>query len=144
MAKKIFFLALTTLLFTNCIFAQTNGGYTKKMKLIIGDTILTATLSDNSSARALEDLLAKGDITLQMQDYGNFEKVADLGTSLPRNDQQITTKACDLILYLGNRFVIYYDMNSWNFTRLGKIDNISQEELKKLLGSGDVTVTLSK
>jgi hypothetical protein len=39
--------------------------------------------------------------------------------------------------------VIYYDKNSWNFTKLGHIDNITQEELKAILGEGDVTVTLS-
>jgi len=62
---------------------------------------------------------------------------------LPRNDQQITTEAGDIILYQGNAFVIYYAPNSWNFTRLGKIDNITPEELRSILGDGDVTITLS-
>ena len=39
--------------------------------------------------------------------------------------------------------VIYYAPNSWNFTRLGKIDNITQDELKAVLGNGNVTVTLA-
>ena len=39
--------------------------------------------------------------------------------------------------------MIYYDKNSWNFTRLGRIDNATADELKQALGSGDVTVTLS-
>ena len=39
--------------------------------------------------------------------------------------------------------MIYYDTNSWNFTRLGKIQDITADELKELLGDGDVTVTLS-
>lgn len=120
------------------------GGYTRMIKLIIGNTTLTATLVDNSSARALEDLLSKGDITLDMQDYGNFEKVAELGTTLPTNDEDFTTEAGDLILYLGRRFVIYYDTNTWDFTRLGKIDNITQSELKRILGTGNIKVTLSK
>lgn len=46
-------------------------------------------------------------------------------------------------MYQGNSFVIYYDTNTWNFTRLGKIDGISKAELKELLGKGNVTVTLS-
>ena len=62
---------------------------------------------------------------------------------LPRNDQQIRTQAGDLILYQGDAFVIYYDTNSWNFTRLGKIDDVTGEELKEILGNGDVTVVLS-
>ena len=78
-----------------------------------------------------------------MQDYGNFETVGALGFSLPRSDEYFTTEACDLILYQGNQFVIYYDTNSWNFTRLGKIENITASELRSILGSGNVTVTLS-
>lgn len=115
----------------------------RKMKLIIGDTTLTATLTDNSSAQALVEKLKEGDITLTLHDYASFEKVGDLGFSLPRNDIQITTKAGDLILYQGNQFVQYYDTNSWSLTKLGRIDNMSEKELKSLLGSGDVTITLS-
>jgi hypothetical protein len=77
-----------------------------------------------------------------MRDYGNMEKVGSIGTTLPRNDEQITTGPGDIILYQGNALVIYYAPNSWNFTRLGKIDNITQDELKKILGEGDVSVTL--
>lgn len=80
-----------------------------------------------------------------MNDYGDMEKVGSLGFSLPRNDQQITTSPGDLILYQGNSFVIYYDTNSWNFTRLGKIDGASTREqvLDLLDGKGEVTVALS-
>ena len=109
----------------------------------VGETSFTATLVDNSSAQALKELLAEGPLTIDMSDYGNFEKVGSLGTTLPRNDEQITTEPGDLILYQGNSFVIYYDTNSWNFTRLGKINNATQAELKEALGDGDVTVTLS-
>ncbi len=109
----------------------------------VGETTLTAALVENSSTAALKELLAEGPLTIDMSDYGNFEKVGSLGTSLPRNDEQITTEPGDLILYQGNSFVIYYDTNSWNFTRLGKINDVSQDELKEILGSGNVTITLS-
>ncbi len=72
-----------------------------------------------------------------------MEKVGDLGVTLPRNDENITTSAGDLILYQGNQFVIYYDTNHWSLTRLGKIDNITTQELKNILGKSDVTVKLS-
>lgn len=114
-----------------------------QLKIKINDKTLTATLAENSSAEALKQLLSEGDITINMSDYSNFEKVGSLGTSLPRNDEQITTEAGDLILYQGSSFVIYYDTNSWSLTRLGKINDITQEELKQILGSGNVTVTLS-
>ena len=109
----------------------------------IGDTTLTADLTDNSSAKALTELLGQGDITIHMHDYAGFEKVGELSESLPTNDEDISTEAGDLILYLGKRFVIYYDHNEWDFTRLGKIRDVSGEELKEILGPDDVTVVLS-
>ena len=66
-----------------------------------------------------------------------------MGFSLPRNDTQITATPGDLILYQGNQFTIYYDENSWNFTKLGHVENMTQEELKSLLGDGDVQIILS-
>ena len=78
-----------------------------------------------------------------MSDYARMEKVGPLGQSLPTNNEQITTQAGDLILYQGNQFVIYYAPNSWNFTRLGRIQDVSVAELRNILGSGDVSVTLS-
>ena len=104
---------------------------------------LTATLNDNSSSRALVELLEKGSITIDMHDYGSFEKVGSLPASLPRNDTQITTEPGDIILYQGNQITFYYDTNSWNFTRLGKIDGVTKAELKKILGKGNVTAVLS-
>ena len=113
------------------------------LNLTVNGTTLTATLSDNSSARALRELLAEGPRTIEMSDYGSMEKVGPLGRSLPTNNEEITTQAGDLILYQGNQFVIYYAPNSWNFTRLGHVNNTSASELRQLLGDGDVSVTLS-
>ena len=114
-----------------------------QMNIQIGETRLTATLVENSSTVALKELLSNGPISINMQDYGNMEKVGPIGTNLPRNDQQITTEPGDIILYQGSALVIYYAPNSWNFTRLGKIDNLNDQELKNILGSGNVTITLS-
>ena len=108
-----------------------------------GSHTLAATLADNSSAMAFYELLEKGPVTIKMTDYGNFEKVGPLGTKLPRNDTQITTQAGDIILYQGNQITIYYDTNSWNFTRLGKVDGVTQAEFKKILGKGNVTAVFS-
>ena len=113
------------------VFAHVNG------------TVLTILTAENSSAEAFYELLEKGDVTVVMHDYGSFEKVGPLGTSLPRNDEQITTGPGDVILYQGDQITIYYDTNSWNFTRLGKVQGLTQAALKAVLGSGDVTVTFS-
>lgn len=113
------------------------------MNIQVGDHGLTATLAENSSADALREALAAGPITIHMRDYEHMEKVGPLGMTLPRNDEQITAVAGDLILYQGSAFVIYYAPNSWNFTRLGKIENVTAAELKRILGDGNVTITLS-
>jgi len=113
------------------------------MNIQVGQRVLTATLAENSSADALKEALAEGPITINMRDYERMEKVGSLGMDLPRNDEPITTEAGDIILYQGSAFVIYYAPNSWNFTRLGKIDDMSAEELKEILGDGTVTITLT-
>lgn len=48
-----------------------------------------------------------------------------------------------MILSEGNLLVIYYAPNTWMFTRLGKIQNLSESELKKVLGKGNITATLT-
>lgn len=108
-----------------------------------GDTSFAATFSDNSSADAFKELLKDGDITVDLRDYGNFEKVGSLGHTLPRNDVQITTAPGDIILYQGNQITIYYDTNSWSFTRLGKIEGVTKGELLSAFGEGNVKVTFS-
>lgn len=113
------------------------------MNIKIGDNVLTATLVENSSVDALKEALSEGPITVNMRDYGSMEKVGPLGMNLPRNDEQITTEAGDIILFQGSALVIYYAPNSWNFTRLGKINDVTPEELKEILGDGNVTITLS-
>ena len=114
-----------------------------KLKIHVNDTTFTATLEENSSAKAFAEFLTQGNLTLDMHDYGSFEKVADLPRSFPRNDKQIDTDAGDIILYQGNSITIYYDKNSWNFTRLARIDNVNKKRLQQILGKGNVKATFS-
>lgn len=114
-----------------------------KLYITVGQTQMSATLVNNSSTQALVKKLRQGDVTIDMHDAHGFEFVGELGFDLPTNDEDISTEACDLILYLGHRFVIYYDHNQWNFTRLGKIDNLTQKQLKNILGTGNIKVMLS-
>ncbi len=111
------------------------------LKISFGQYELEAIFEKNSSADAFKELLEKGPITINMSDYGNFEKVGSLGATLPRNDISITTEPGDIILYQGNSITIYYDTNTWNFTRLARIKD--SENLKEKLGNGAVLVTFS-
>lgn len=115
----------------------------KQFYVKAGETVFTAVFSDHSSAEAFQNLLAAEPLTVDMHDYGSFEKVGEIGSTLPRNDEQITTEPGDVILYLGTSITIYYDINSWNFTRLGKIQDVTKADLLAALGEGDVTVTFS-
>lgn len=116
-----------------------------RMYLQIGGTVWTATLEDNPSVAAWKELLKKGPLSVDMSDYGGFEKVGSLGTTLPQSDGQITTKPGDIILYQGNSITIYYGENTWSFTRLGHINNVTDAELREALKAGgeDIHVTFS-
>lgn len=125
-----------------CLFGFVFGGE-MRIFVSINEVKLSASLAQNSSAVALYNELKNGDITVNARDYGGFEKSGKLPKPLPRNDEQITMQACDMVLYSGQTFVLAYDTNSWSLTRLGHLEGISKDELKKLLGTGDAQITLS-
>ena len=110
------------------------------MRLLIGETEVPVTWEKNASVDALRQLLP---LTVEMSMYGGFEQVGSLGTSLPRNDAQTTTRAGDIVLYSGNQIVVFSGSNSWAYTRLGKIVDKTPEELAELLGGGPVTLTIA-
>ncbi|MCI9001589.1 MAG: hypothetical protein HFG03_02020 [Oscillibacter sp.] len=106
------------------------------MEIQVNGTTIAARLAKNSSAQALAELLAEGPRTIEMRDYGGMEKVGPLGQTLPTNNERITTQAGDLALYQGNQLVIYYAANTWSLTRLGKIQGVTAQELRDILGGG--------
>ncbi|HIT06617.1 MAG TPA: hypothetical protein IAB53_08260 [Candidatus Scybalocola faecipullorum] len=113
------------------------------MNIEVNGNNIKVKLYNNSSADALKELLKKGPLTISMKDYAYMEKFGSLGMQLPANDEHITTKAGDVILSEGNLLVIYYAPNTWNFTRLGKVCSLSEAELRKVLGKGSITATLT-
>ena len=115
----------------------------EEIKLRVNGNVFIVKLEDNTSSEALLQKLKTNDLIIEMHDYGNFEKVGSLGFTLPTLDKEITTKPGDLILYQGTNLTLYYDTNTWTFTKLGEIENITKEELLNVLGDEDVTITLS-
>lgn len=113
----------------------------KKMNLQIGNNSFTATLEGNAAVDVFVDMIREAPVVIQISDYSDFEKVGLLGTSLPTSNKQTTMQSGDIVLYNGNQIVIFYGSNSWSYTRLGRIDDLSG--WKEALGSGDVTVTFS-
>lgn len=117
----------------------------KQMQFYItaNKTTFTVDFADNSNTDALRELLSDGDLTIDMRDYGSFEKVGSIGQSLPRKDTQISTTTGDIMLYQGNQIVIFYGNNSWSYSRIGKIQNATKDDLLAAFGNGDVAVTFS-
>lgn len=112
------------------------------LRIDINGNVLYADFEDNTSAEALKGQLLSQSLTMLMEDYGGFEKVGDLPFSLPTNDESITTSAGDVILYQGNKLTIYYDQNTWEFTKVAKIRD-ADASLKDMLGEGTVSATFS-
>ena len=104
---------------------------------------MTMTLADNASATAFREMAASEPFTVETKEYGGFEQVGSLSESLPANDEQISTEPGDVMLYQGNSVTIFYGSNSWSYTRLGKIEGMSQEELQGIFGNGNTSVVFS-
>lgn len=112
-----------------------------KMNVKIGNSSFTATLEDNAATRELIEMMKSSPITIDMSDYSGFEKVGSLGRSLTTDNHQTTTHAGDIVLYNGDQIVMFYGSNSWSYTRIGKIDDLSGWE--EALGSGNITTEFS-
>ena len=108
------------------------------MKLTIDNTVVPVIWEDNASTAALQKLLP---LTIKLSPYGGFEQVGPIGQSIVSSDKQTTTQYGDIVLYAGNKLVIFYGSNSWAYTRLGHID-LSQQELTDLLNRDGVTLQL--
>ena len=111
-----------------------------EMKLFINDEEIPVTWESNDSVDELKSMLP---LTIQMSMYGGFEQVGSIGNIITKNDEKITTDSGDIVLYSGDQIVVFYGSNSWAYTRLGHM-NMTKDELTKLLGNGDVEITLTK
>lgn len=115
----------------------------QKLQVEVNGTVLTATLADTTAAKELAECLSTGPVTVTLNEYGGFEKVGKLPWSLTKSDERIVTEPGDIMLYQGNQMTIFYNSNTWSYTRLGSIDNVTDEELVHIFGNGDISVTLS-
>ncbi len=98
-----------------------------KMNISVNGHMLKAAFADTQAAEELALLLEKGSVTLTLNEYGSFEKVGELPQSLTKSDEQITSQPGDIMLYQGSQMTIFYGSNTWSYTRLGKIENISEK-----------------
>jgi len=113
---------------------------TKPMVLSIDGTEVPVTWEENPSVADLQKYLP---LTIQMSQYGGFEQVGSIGRSIVMDDKQITTNYGDIVLYAGDKIVIFYGANSWAYTRLGHV-NLSQKEMTELLSNGNASITIAE
>lgn len=113
------------------------------VKVKINDEVFDVKLENNSATQELVKELKKGNVTVNASEYGGFEKVGELGFSLPTNDENIGTNPGDIVLYQGDKISLFYGSHSWSYTKLGKIDNVDSNKLKEVLGSGNVILEFS-
>ncbi len=127
----------------NMIENNINETNISEIKLKVNNNELVVKLENNEATKELIEKLKENDITIDAKEYGGFEKVGNLGFSLTREDKTINTEPGDIVLYNGNQISVFYDSNSWSYTRIGKIINKDKNELKSILGNGNVTLTFS-
>ena len=142
---------LAALLVMSCsrdeIQAQTTNyeTMTTKMYITIDGRTEAVTLSNNSATQALVAKLQEASVTVTLNSSGGFEIWGALGFSLPTSNEQINAQPGDIVLYNGSNICMFYGTNSWNYTLLGKIDGLSESELRTFLKAGEsnISVTLS-
>ena len=126
-------------------FAENKTTMTDKMYITIGGQTQSVTLANNAATQELVSRLQQGDVTVTLNSSGGFEIWGALGFSLPTSNEQINAQPGDVILYNGSNICIFYSTNSWSYTRLGKIDGLSESQLRTFLKAGEsnISVTLS-
>ena len=112
------------------------------MKLYFNDIEVPVIWENNQTVQELMEEAGKGDVVVQMSMYSDNEQVGSLGKSYTKNDEQITTHSGDIVLYSGDKIVVFYGSNSWAYTRLGKI-NIPEGDVTELLSNGDITLKIA-
>ena len=148
---KQIFMILAALLVMSCsrdeIQAQTTNyeTMTTKMYITIDGRTEAVTLTNNSATQALVAKLQEASGTVTLNSSGGFEIWGALGFSLPTSNEQINAQPGDIVLYNGSNICMFYGTNSWNYTLLGKIDGLSESELRTFLKAGEsnISVTLS-
>lgn len=113
------------------------------LTLSVDGTQLRVKWENNASVLALKELAADGNLTIKAHQYGGFEQVGSLPQRIESNDVHMTAEPGDIMLYSSNSVVVYYGTNTWSYTKLGHIENLSEAELQELLSGETVTLTFS-
>lgn len=123
--------------------SMTENNENTNLTLSVDGTPLKVKWENNASVSALKELAAEGNLTIKAHQYGGFEQVGSLPQRIESNDVHMTAEPGDIMLYSSNSVVVYYGTNTWSYTKLGHIENLSEAELQELLSGETVTFTFS-
>ncbi len=116
-----------------------NEKIAQNIEIVAGDSVFSAGLYDNETARALA---ARLPLTLNMSELNGNEKYYYFSDSLPTDPtDQSAIRSGDLMLYGDDCLVLFYEdfSTSYSYTCIGYMQDPSG--LEEALGSGDVEVT---
>lgn len=113
-----------------------------RMWMTIGERRFAITLADTEAAREFAAMLP---LTIDMPDFNNNEKHAQLPQSLSTEASRPgTIRNGDIMLYGSRTLVVFYltFKSSYSYTRLGQVDD--PVDLAQALGRGTARITFSK
>lgn len=111
------------------------------MRLVINNREIEVEWENNASVEQLKTLLP---LDIQTTLYGGFEQVGHLPQDIVSLDSRIETKPGDIMLYNQNQITFFFGSNTWSYTPLGRIVNLSNEEITSLLNVTSLTISLLK
>lgn len=114
----------------------------ENMKLYFNDIEIPVIWEDNQTVQELMKEAGNGDIIVRMSMHSDNEQFGPLGKKYTRDDKQTTTHNGDIVLYSGDKIVVFYGSNSWAYTRLGKM-NIPESDVTEILSNGDITLKIT-
>ena len=116
--------------------------FVNKINININGVTYTATLEDNDTAK---ELVSRMPFTIEMNELNSNEKYYYFDKSFPTNSSRINRiNNGDIMLYGSDCLVLFYESfnTSYSYTRIGKIDN--PNNLKNVVGNGNITITFTK
>lgn len=116
----------------------------EQLRLTVNGKVLDVAWENNETVAQILDYAKQGEIRVDATRYGGFEQVGSLPQSFIRNDVLTTTQPGDIMLYSGNQIVLFYESNTFRYTKLGHINGLSDEELADLLQQDSVQIILSR
>ena len=130
--KKVLLLSLCVLVLSGLV------GCREKRRVSFENDISEEIIDNSTESQISTGELEKTEIT----DKSAIEQVGSLEKSYTKNDEQITTHSGDIVLYSGDKIVVFYGSNSWAYTRLGKM-NIPEGDVTELLSNRDITLKIT-